>query len=142
MLDTIIVGHRRGVERGVLDAVEDRNFLYDGYYLKSKYNEEEYLPEKYHLKELDSDSYSYRNQMLYEKADGILILITSKFDFDYEKNFNGLKEKEKTTIILKDNPEQNKQNKDQINNWIKKNNKVKKLLIVGPHEEEMYEITL
>ncbi|CAG8798263.1 12595_t:CDS:1, partial [Racocetra fulgida] len=119
----------------VLNAVENREFDYDGYYLKGIYNEEEYLPKKYHLEGLNSDSYSYRNQMLYEKADGILILITSKFDFDYEKNFDGLNEKTRITINLKDNPEQTEQNKDQINTWIK-NNKIKKLLIVGSHEDE------
>ncbi|CAG8575138.1 2567_t:CDS:1 [Cetraspora pellucida] len=140
----IISGDQTGVERAALNAALKNKLEINGYCIKERLAEDDILSSKYKLIELETNSYSTRNEENFKIADKMLILNISNIKFDNEK-LPFIEGKESKTIELKEDFEENKDKIPLIATWIKKEN-VQKLFITGQKQSnndsvDIYNIT-
>ena len=74
MIQKIISGGQTGADRAALDFAIKHNLPYGGWVPKGRKTEDGTLPEKYHLQEMPSGSYSKRTEKNVLDSDGTLIL--------------------------------------------------------------------
>ncbi|CAG8795027.1 28226_t:CDS:1, partial [Dentiscutata erythropus] len=137
---TVISGDQTGVERAALDAAIDKKFDIDGWCMKGRVSEDDILPKRYKLKELNNNSYHERNEANLKLAEKTLILMISSIKID-NKTLPIVKEEESKTIFLEENFEQNKAQINPLIKWIE-DKKIKKLFISGPTESNINGVTI
>ncbi|CAG8449231.1 13307_t:CDS:2 [Dentiscutata heterogama] len=138
---TIISGDQTGVERAALDAALDKNFDIEGWCTKGRLSEDDVLPSKYTLKELDTASYLERHKANLKLAEEkTLILMISGLKID-EKTLPSVKKEESKTIFLEKDFKQNKVHINPLIKWIK-DEEIKKLFISGPTESNINGVTI
>lgn len=74
MIKKIISGGQTGADRAALDASIEFHVPHGGWIPKGRLTEEGPLPEKYHLKEMPTSSYSKRTEQNVMDSDGTLII--------------------------------------------------------------------
>lgn len=139
----IISGGQTGVDRAALDFAIENNIPHGGWIPKGRKTEDGRLPDKYHLQEMNTSSYSKRTEQNVMDSDGTVIishgklkggsLHTKKFAVIHNKPYLHL---DMNNIKIIDGIKT-------LNDWIKKN-KIKTLNVAGPRasdDKRIYKVT-
>lgn len=140
----IISGGQTGADRAALDFAIENNIPYGGWIPKGRKTEDGKLPDKYHLQELKTDSYSKRTEQNIIDSDGTVIishgkltggsLLTSTLAVKHGKPYLHL-DMGNTKILVAI---------ELLKAWIKKN-KIKILNVAGPRaskDRNIYKVTM
>jgi len=127
----IISGGQTGADRAALDFAIENNIPHGGWIPKGRKTEDGRLPDKYHLQEMNTSSYSKRTEQNIIDSDGTVIishgklkggsLLTKKYAAIHNKPYLHL---DMNNIKIIDGIKS-------LNDWIKKN-KIKTLNVSGP----------
>ncbi|MCB2181322.1 MAG: putative molybdenum carrier protein [Desulfobulbaceae bacterium] len=74
MINKIVSGGQTGADQAALDVAINHNIPHGGWIPKERLTEDGALPAKYHLQEMDSDSYSKRTEQNVMDSDGTVII--------------------------------------------------------------------
>jgi len=80
VIEKIVSGGQTGADRAALDAAIDLDIPHGGWIPKGRKTEDGGLPEKYHLKEMPTGSYSARTEQNVIDSDGTLIVSHGKLN--------------------------------------------------------------
>ena len=132
MLKKIISGGQSGVDRAALDAAIRIGIPHGGWIPKGRITEEGPLPEKYHLSEMPTESYSERTEKNVIDSDGTLIISrgTPAGGTDYTRKMV-LKHGKQMLHIDMALHRNFKETASLVSAWIKMNN-IETLNVAGP----------
>lgn len=132
----IISGGQTGVDRGALDAAIELDIAHGGWCPKGRRAEfKTIIPEKYLLKETDSEEYSERTILNIRDSDGTFIIVP-KMPLAVTDGtiltIQTVKEKNKPYLIIVLSKEYNS---EQLLAWVNEND-IKTLNVAGPRESQ------
>ena len=139
----IISGGQTGADRAALDFAIENNIPHGGWIPKGRKAEDGRLPDKYHLQEMNTTSYSKRTEQNIIDSDGTVIISHGKLTGGSLLTQELAVKHNKPCIHLDINKTKIIDAIESLNAWIKKN-KIEILNVAGPRaskDESIYKVT-
>lgn len=136
IIEKIVSGGQTGVDRAALDIAIELCINHGGWCPKGRKAEDGFIPDKYVLKETDTDDYSERTKLNIRDSDGTLIFVPSipiKVTDGTLLTLKEVYERKKPYFMV--NISYDKNIRTKFENWVDKNN-IKILNIAGPRESQ------
>lgn len=136
MIEVIVSGGQTGADRAALDVAIELNINHHGWCPKGRKAEDGIIPDRYILRETETDDYSERTKLNIRDSDGTVIFVPStsiKVTDGTLLTIKEVYERKKPHLII--DVSQNKNINDLFEKWVIKNN-IKIINIAGPRESQ------